>query len=197
MAALCLGYHAVIESRNISFFHVPSERVRPSSTSPNCPVRHFFFILQTTTSCRVALGQEVGPRPYLPAVGEKDVATGNSTTSSKGYSTSTFVPETVASSSLAMDSASLGDETWSDSGGTCDDESKASASPLGRGREAARDKAAPAAVEQTDDEDVWYSGDVTALYEMQPAFNHQAVPGLIGDARMLADRLTRLAEGQV
>lgn len=59
------------------------------------------------------------------------------------------------------------------------------------------EEAALAAAEQAYDEDVWFPVDATTSYEMQPAVSHRAIPAIVEDARMFADRLTRLADGQV
>lgn len=145
----------------------------------------------------MAFGRHVGPRSYVPAVGEDGVATDHSTISSEGYSTGSFVSETVAPDDLAGGSASLGDETWTDSGGTYEGSSKASTSPLDRRREVITEEAGLAAAEQAYDEDVWFPVDATTSYEVQPAVSHRAIPAIVEDARMFANRLTRLADGQV
>lgn len=196
------------ERHIVWFSRVRFERVCPPLTPPLFPV-DTCTLQATSPTCengspspRVAFGrQDVDPRTHFPAVGEDSIATDHSsTTSSEGYSTSTFVAETVASSGLAefSDSVSLGDETWTDSaGGTYGDASTASTCPWDRRREVASEKAALVAVEQADDEDVWFPVDATALYDMQPDISHRANPALVEDARMFANRLTRLAEGQV
>lgn len=170
------------------------------SALPRCP-------LQATTpsreerrppSCGMAVAQDFCERVPVSTVGRDVIPTDNSiTTSSGGYSTSTFLAETVSSASLSTESASLFEETWSEVDDTCDHASIASASPFDRRSDWAREKAVPAAMEQEDDQDAWHTGDVAAVHERQPAIGHKVVHGLVEDARTFANMLTRLAEGQV
>lgn len=167
----------------------PAATCTVQAPTPTCEKR---------TPPSLAFEQGFGPRMPCPAVGEDDIPTDTSTTtSSGGYSTSTFVAETTSSSSLATDSASLGEASWSEADTTYDDASIAGSSPLDQRRETGKDKVAPSAMGQADDEDGWHTGGATALLETRPPISHKALSGLIEDARMFANRLTRLAEGKV
>ena len=120
--------------------------------------------------------------------------------SSGGYSTSTFVTETVSSSSLPALGSGLGEETWSEAGGAMFDDASAVAGDsllLGLRQETAKEKAAPAAPPRAGGGDAWHTEATTgALYEKQSATTRRALPGLIADARVFASRLTHLAGGQ-